>query len=106
MQFFKAIISVASLAAAAPTAGDALAVEPRQTTPTTPCGKRADGTNIEPYWTTYKYGPGGWSCAHLNRYGVCDEYEWTTTLPYWSPIALGATLGVSKVKLPGCNLNW
>ncbi|KAK6209826.1 EC89 protein [Colletotrichum tabaci] len=85
MQFLKAIISLASLAAAAPAAGDALAVEPRQTTPTTPCGKRADGTNIEPWWIPANSAPGlgGWSCAHVNRYGVCDEYEYTTTPPFW-----------------------
>ncbi|WQF76563.1 hypothetical protein CDEST_01577 [Colletotrichum destructivum] len=62
-----------------------LFVEPRQTTPTTPCGKKADGTNIEPLCVTYNSRPGldGWSCAHANRFGVCDEYKYTTMPPYW-----------------------
>ncbi|OBR09819.1 EC89 protein [Colletotrichum higginsianum IMI 349063] len=81
MQFFNAIIVFASLAAAAPAAGNAPAVEARQATTNTPCG-----SNIQPVWNTGNYGKGdgGWGCTNLNSNGVCNSYFWKTDLPYWS----------------------
>ncbi|WQF86968.1 hypothetical protein CDEST_11982 [Colletotrichum destructivum] len=81
MQFFNAIIVFASLAAAAPAAGNAPAVEARQAKTNTPCGN-----NIQPVWNTGNYGKGdgGWGCEGLNSNGVCTSYFWKTELPYWS----------------------
>ncbi|GKT54391.1 EC89 protein [Colletotrichum tofieldiae] len=86
MQFFNAIIVLASLAAAAPAAGNAPAVEARQATTNTPCGTRADGSKIEPTWNTgnFGFGDGGWGCTSVNSNGVCNSYFWKTDLPYWS----------------------
>ncbi|TQN64237.1 hypothetical protein CSHISOI_11236 [Colletotrichum shisoi] len=87
MQLFSAIIVFASLAAAAPVAGNEPAVEARQAdtappvSPSTLCNGRR-----EPIWNTGRYGrgDGGWSCNDPNSDGVCDSYTWTTVLPYWS----------------------
>lgn len=60
MQFFNAIIVFASLAAAAPAADNAPAVEARQAKTNTPCG-----SNIQPVWNTGNYGKGdgGWGVS-------------------------------------------
>ncbi|TDZ21624.1 hypothetical protein Cob_v005496 [Colletotrichum orbiculare MAFF 240422] len=80
MQFFNAVLVLASLAAAAPAAGDAPAVEARQDS-NTPCP-----SGIQPVWNTGNigYGDGGWGCTGTNDKGVCKSYYWKKDLPYWS----------------------
>ncbi|TDZ29548.1 hypothetical protein C8035_v005009 [Colletotrichum spinosum] len=82
MQFFKSIILLAGLAAAAPAASDAgsaPAIEARAEV-TQPCTNGA-----KPWWNNGQggYGDGGWGC-YTDFKGGCRAYYWKTDLPYWS----------------------